>query len=142
MYVPNSVQGSYIDKVVEYKSIKDIEQNQADNFYPTVIDKELIPVLAQDGLIKLFSSSEFTIKQAYLSTHSYLDKWNEKDTSEGHLRYFLQNVALYRYKEALKVAKIISGYYVFNSLSKLALSIGELEVAEKTSIFSKNVGMV
>jgi len=51
-------------------------------------------------------------------------------------------VALYRYKEALKVAKIISGYYVFNSLSKLALSIGDLDVAEKTSIFSKNVGMV
>lgn len=68
--MPNSVQGSYIDKVVEYKSIKDIEQAHTDNFFPTVIDKDLIPVLAQDGLIKLFSGSEFTIKQAYLSTHS------------------------------------------------------------------------
>ena len=80
-----------------------------------------------------------------MTTHSYMNQWRgENDSNEGHLRYFLQNLASHRYEEAIEVARVANRFsqQFFEVLGKQCLKYVELEFAEIAFQECKNVGMV
>ena len=74
-----------------------------------------------------------------------MNQWRgENDSNEGHLRYFLQNLASHRYEEAIEVARVANRFsqQFFEVLGKQCLKYVELEFAEIAFQECKNVGMV
>jgi len=73
----------------------------------TSTEKDLILCSFTNTSAFLFSTSDFSVRKCVLSSHSYIENWNSNDDEKGHLRHFLQNIALYDFKEAMKSARIL-----------------------------------
>ena len=102
------------------------------------------PVILKDGYVYSNTRAD-GIRGQYLTTHSYMNQWRgENDSNEGHLRYFLQNLASHRYEEAIEVARVANRFsqQFFEVLGKQCLKYVELEFAEIAFQECKNVGMV
>ena len=100
----------------------------------TKLDKGLKPMIVTDGY--LFSLTPGgTIQGNYLASHSYLPLYKgHEDSNEGHLRYFLQNLALRRFSYCLVAASFIDNNEelyeaLVSALGRKALENLELELA-------------
>ena len=70
----------------------------------TAFDTDLKPIILKDGYVYSQARAD-GIRGMYLITHSYMNSWRgANDNDEGHLRYFLQNLACCRYTECMRVA--------------------------------------
>lgn len=62
-----------------------------------------------------------------------MNSWRaQNDSDEGHLRYFLQNLAAHRYADCMEVARTSQklGQTFFEIIGKQCLKYVELEIAE------------
>lgn len=86
----------------------------------TYYDRDLKPIVLKGGFV--YSSARGDgVRGQYLSTHSYMSNWRgESDSDEGHLRYFLQSLALNRYSQCIEVARTAKKFSIqfFEALGK------------------------
>jgi hypothetical protein len=76
----------------EYLKLEEVEKTKAGVI--TFVDKDLKPIILKGGHVYSHSRSD-GIRSQYLQTHGYLHQWKgAHDNDEGHLRYFLQSLAL------------------------------------------------
>jgi len=110
----------------------------------TYYDRDLKPIILKGGFVYSHARAD-GVRGQYLSTHSYMSNWRgESDTDEGHLRYFLQSLALNRYTQCIEVARTAKKFSIqfFEALGKQCLRNIELETAALAFQMCKNVGMV
>ncbi|OMJ78816.1 hypothetical protein SteCoe_21300 [Stentor coeruleus] len=141
LYSPITLFGSSVDPLRELLSIEDLDRNTRDSI--TMLEKGQKPLLLFKGVVFCHSESLGNVRGSFLASHTYLSQWRGKgDTSEGHYKYFLQNLALKRFNHCYHVAEKLGGVKIPEVLGKLALQNLDLEVAERAYQLSKNVGMV
>lgn len=142
LFKPLSLDGPQIIHLPEYLKLEEVEQNKAGII--TYLDSDLKPLILKAGFV--FSSAlSDGIRGQYLQTHTTLNSWkgaNESD--EGHMRYFLQCLALQKYQNCIEVAKVCQKYssQLFDCLGKQCLKHLELPYAETAFQMCRNVGMV
>jgi WD repeat-containing protein 19 len=142
LFVPISLDGSSIIHLPEYLKLDEVDKAKPGVI--TYIDKDLKPIILKGGFVYSYSRSD-GIRGQYLTTHSYINSWRaQSDSDEGHLRYFLQNLAAHRYAECMEVARTSQkfGQNFFEIIGKNCLRYVELEIAETAFQMCKNVGMV
>lgn len=142
LFVPISLDGPQIFHLPEYLKLDEVDK--AKPGVVTYIDKDLKPIILKGGFVYSYSRSD-GIRGQYLTTHSYINSWrSQNDSDEGHLRYFLQNLAAHRYAECMEVARtsVKFGQNFFEIIGKHCLRFVELEIAETAFQMCKNVGMV
>lgn len=67
-----------------------------------------------------------------MASHSFLNSYKGiDDTQEGHFRYYLQNMALLRYANALIAAVNMKNVKLIDILGRKCLENMELDVAVK-----------
>ena len=136
------MEGPQIIHMPEYLKLDEIDKEKPG--VVTIIDKDMTPVILSDGYI--YSSTRADgIRGQYLTTHSYMNQWRgQNDSDEGHLRYFLQNLAAHKYEDAIEVARVSNKFsqQFFECLGKQCLKFVELEIAEIAFQECNNVGMV
>jgi WD repeat-containing protein 19 len=102
MFVPCSLDGPSIVHLPEYLKLEDVDKSLAG--VVTEIDRDISPIILKNGHVSSHSKTE-GIRGQYLSTHSYITSWRSfHDTEEGHLRYFLQNLAINRFEACFQAA--------------------------------------
>jgi len=141
IYTPVSLQGPVVESVQELLSIEDLEQPERPAV--TILDKEIKPLVLTNGQLCCFSEASGSARGNYLSSHSYLDMWRGRnDNTDGHYKYFLQNLSIKRFKDCYSVAEKLNNEQISEALGNIALKNLELEIAEKAFQLSKNVGIV
>lgn len=92
LFKPLSLDGPQIVHLPEYLKLDEVEQNKAGII--TYLDADLKPLILKAGFV--FSSAMSDgIRGQYLQTHTTLNSWKGAgESDEGHLRYFLQCLAL------------------------------------------------
>jgi len=136
-----SVYGAMVEFIRELTSIEDLSQEPKESI--TLMEKGHKPLLLNNGLLYCYSQSEGMVKGNYLSSHSYLTQWRGRsDVSEGHYKYFLQNLAIKRFHQCFLAAEKLAVPSIADSLGQLALQSLDLEIAEKAFMVSKDVGKV
>jgi WD repeat-containing protein 19 len=92
----------------------------------------------------MFTHSKEGMKGMYLPTHSVIETWRETDTEETHLRYYMQNIALKRFKDCFRVIPLVRKYaaQLYELLGRQCLKHLELELAERAYQLCRNPGMV
>lgn len=94
--------------MAEFLKLEDVEKNK--NGVVTYYDRDLKPLILKNGFVYSSARSD-GIRGQFLQTHSYINSWKgPDDNDEGHLRYFLQNLALHRYQNCIEVAKVCLKY--------------------------------
>lgn len=74
----------------------------------TYLDRDLKPLILKNGFVYSHAISDGITGQ-YLQTHSSISSWRgDQETDEGHLRYFLQSLALNKYQNCINVSKACS----------------------------------
>jgi WD repeat-containing protein 19 len=142
LFCPISLEGPCIFHLPEYLKLDEVEKSKAGVI--TYIDRDLSPIILKGGFVYSYARSD-GIRGQYLTTHSYINSWRaQNDSDEGHLRYFLQNLAAHRYADCLEVARTCRkfGTQFYEIIGRHALKNVELEVAETAFQMCKNVGMV
>ena len=141
LYSPITLYGPTVDALRELLSVEDLERNTRDS--ATMMEKGQKPLLVNKGVVFCHSEATGTVKGNFLSSHTYLSQWRGKnDSSEGHYKYFLQNLVLKRFNSCYHVAEKLGAVKIQEILGKMALQNLDLEVAERAYQLSKNVGMV
>lgn len=109
----------------------------------TVISKSNKTINLSDGMVYLLTP-QATITFIPLSSHSYLRNYKRGgENDQGHLRYFLQNLSLNRFKEALLAAQFLKEFdSVFEALGKRAIEELEIELALKAYQLNQELSMV
>lgn len=103
LYVPLSLDGPTIIHLPEYLKLDEVDKQKPGVI--TYIDKDLKPIILKGGFVYSYARSD-GIRGQYLTTHSYINSWRaQNDTDEGHLRYFLQNLAAHRFSDCMEVAR-------------------------------------
>mmetsp|Transcript_32681 Transcript_32681/g.37309 ORF Transcript_32681/g.37309 Transcript_32681/m.37309 type:complete len:442 (-) Transcript_32681:811-2136(-) len=143
LYMQTSLDGPTILHIPRYSKIEDLDK--VAQGVETKINKELNPIMLRNGYVYAHSPAE-GIRGEYLSTHSYISSWRgHNDTEDGHITYFLQNIAIQRFSECFNAASIVDeelGLQLYEALGKYALKNVELPHAENAFRLCKNVGMV
>jgi WD repeat-containing protein 19 len=142
LYVHVSLEGSQIIHLPEYLKLDDVEKTKAGTV--TFVDRDLKPLILKGGFVYSHARSD-GIRGQYLQTHSYLNSWRgPSDSDEGHLRYFLQNLALQKYSNCVEVSKVSLKHSLafFECLGKQCLKFIDLHYAETAFQMCKAVGMV
>jgi WD repeat-containing protein 19 len=130
IYTPVSLNGPVVESVRELLSIEDLEEPERPSI--TILDKEIRPLVLTNGNLCCFSEAQGMARGNFLSSHSYLDMWRGRnDTTDGHYKYFLQNLAIKRFKECYVVAEKLGHDAISDALGGIALKNLELEIAEK-----------
>lgn len=108
LFKPLSLDGAQIVHMPEYLKLEEVEKNKAG--IVTYLDRDLKPLILKGGFV--FSSARSDgIRGQYLQTHSTLNSWKgSSESDEGHLRYFLQCLALQKYQNCIEVAKVCQKY--------------------------------
>lgn len=140
IYIEYSLEGSSVIPLPEYINFNEIETNAEGNVVP--LSSEVKPVMLKNGY--MFTHSKEGMKGMYLPTHSVIETWRESDTEETHLRYYMQNIALKRFKDCFRVIPLLPRYAVqlYEILGKQCLKHLELDSAERAYQLCKNPGMV
>ena len=95
LMIPHSFDGSQIIHLPEYLRIEELDKPKPG--IVTAYDADLKPIILKDGYVYSHARAE-GIRGMYLITHSYMNSWRgQSDQDEGHLRYFLQNLACCKY---------------------------------------------
>jgi WD repeat-containing protein 19 len=103
LFTNMSLEGTQILHLPEYLKLEDVEKNVKG--LVTFVDRDLKPLILKSGFV-YSSSKQDGIRGQFLQTHTSLSQWRgPNDTEEGHLRYFLQNLALKKYDNCLESAK-------------------------------------
>ena len=142
LFVTLSLDGPQIIHLPEYLKLDEVDKNKPG--VVTYVDKDLKPIILKGGFLYSYARTD-GIRGQYLTTHSYINNWRGlQDTDEGHLRFFLQNLAIHRYNACIEVAKTCLRYsqVFFEALGKQCLKYMELQIAETAFQMCKNVGMV
>jgi WD repeat-containing protein 19 len=137
-----SLEGTQIIHLPEFLKLEEVDKNKPG--VVTYVDRDLKPVILKNGFVYSHTKSD-GIRGQYLQTHTSLNSWRaQNDSDEGHLRYFLQNLALQKYSNCIEVAKLCLRHSVafFECLGKQCLRFIELKFAEIAFQMCKNVGMV
>ncbi len=124
LYVQLSLDGPQIIHLPEYLKLDEVDKNKPGVI--TFVDKDLKPIILKggflyshaktDGIRGQFIKGELILEilkyyHEYLTTHSYIDSWRGlQDSDEGHLRFFLQNLAIHRYNACIEAAKTCLRY--------------------------------
>lgn len=130
MFVPLSLEGQQIIHLPEYLKLDEVDKPKPG--VVTYIDKDLKPIILKGGFVYSYSRTD-GIRGQYLTTHSYMNSWRaQNDSDEGHLRYFLQNLAAHRYADCMEVARTSHklGQTFFEVIGKHCLRYVELDIAE------------
>ena len=142
MYLQLSLEGPTIVHLPEFLKLEDVDKNLMG--VQTEIERGLSPIILKGGYILSHSKTE-GIQGQYLTTHSYLNSWRgTHDSEDGHLRYFLQNLAINRFEACFEVAGIFQRMAdpLYETLGKQCLKYMEMAHAETAFRACKNVGMV
>ena len=143
LYKQTSLDGPTILHIPRYSKIEDLDKTTQG--VETKISKDWNPIMLKNGYVYTHSPAE-GVRGEYLSTHSYISSWRgHNDTEDGHLTYFLQNIAIQKFSECFNAAWIVEvelGQQLFEALGKYALKNVELLHAENAFRKCKNVGMV
>ena len=137
-----SLDGAQIIHLPEWLKLEEVNTNKAG--LVTYLDRDLKPLILKNGFVYSHAISEGITGQ-FLQTHSSINSWRgEQETDEGHLRYFLQCLALNKYQNCINVAKACQKLQLqfFEVLGKHCLKNLELFYAETAFQMCKNVGMV
>jgi len=103
LFVAISLDGAHILQLPEYLKLDEVDMQKPGVI--TYIDKDLKPIILKGGFVYSYARAD-GIRGQYLTTHSYINSWRaSNDSDEGHLRYFLQNLACHRYAECMEVAR-------------------------------------
>lgn len=143
LYMQTSLDGPTILHISRFDRIEDVDKtNQG---VETKIHRDLLPITLKKGYVYTHSPAE-GIRGEFMATHSYMSSWRgSSDTEDGHLNYFLQNMAIQNFAECFNVAAVVEdelAQQMYDSLGKYALKNVELLHAENAYRLSKNVGMV
>ena len=142
LYIPLSLDGTQILHLPEYLKLEEIEKTKPGVI--TYVDKDLKPIILKGGFVYSHAKTD-GIRGQFLTTHSYINSWRgAQETDEGHLRYFLQCLAIQRYHSCMDAARTCLRYsqVFFEALGKQCLKYIDLEAAEVAFQMCKNVGMV
>jgi WD repeat-containing protein 19 len=108
----------------------------------TVISKSNKTINLNDGMIYLLNA-QAAITFVALQSHSYLRSYKrEAENEQGHLRYFLQNLGLKRFREALLAAQFLKEDAAFEALGRKAIEDLEIELALKAYQLNQELSMV
>jgi len=106
--VPLSLEGPSIILLPEYLKLDEVDKPKPGVI--TYIDNGLKPIILKGGFVYSYARAD-GIRGQYLTTHSYINSWrSNNDSDEGHLRYFLQNLAAHRYLECVEAARVCTKY--------------------------------
>ena len=98
LYCPVTLFGAVVEPVRELLSVEDLNNELREAV--TIVEKGNRPLIVCNGILFCHSENQGTIRGNFLTSHSYLNQWRGRsDTSEGHYRYFLQNLVLRRYTQ-------------------------------------------
>lgn len=98
-----SLDGAQIIHLPEWLKLEEVNTNKAG--LVTYLDRDLKPLILKNGFVYSHAISEGITGQ-FLQTHSSINSWRgDQETDEGHLRYFLQCLALNKYQNCINVAK-------------------------------------
>jgi hypothetical protein len=131
VFVHQSIDGPFVSLVKNYKTLRDALENEEStlpNITAVERDLKLVQFTAHEAI--LFSASENGLRRYTLSSHNSLTNWSPEDDEKSHLRHFLQNLALYDLKEAMKSARKLDNYEVWKVFNKVALNTVDLDIAE------------
>ena len=96
LYTPLTLEGPQVKHLTEYLKLDQIDKQRPG--IETHYDRDLKPIILKGGFVYSHARGGDGVRGQYLSTHSYMSNWRgESDSDEGHLRYFLQSLALNRY---------------------------------------------
>lgn len=102
LYKQTSLDGPTIIHIPRYSKIEDLDKSTQG--VETKIGKDSNPIMLKSGYVYTHSPAE-GVRGEYLSTHSYISSWRgHNDTEDGHLTYFLQNIAIQRFGECFNAA--------------------------------------
>ena len=98
----HSLYGDSVSPVPELLSLEALQNPTSP--VTTVLEKGLQALSIVNGLLKCYTLTG-SVQSQYLASHSYLNSYKGADDNyEGHFRYYLQNIALMKYANALVAA--------------------------------------
>ncbi|CAK84014.1 unnamed protein product (macronuclear) [Paramecium tetraurelia] len=138
----NNLQQEMVHPVLEYLSMEDLQKSSPPNPSVTEIEKGVQALSLTNGTLKCFTMSRNVMGQPLIS-HSYLKSYKgADDNNEGHFRYFLQNLALFKFANAHKAALNLKNLKLFDTFGRKCLENLEFDVAQKAFQAANNISMV
>mmetsp|Transcript_39593 Transcript_39593/g.38130 ORF Transcript_39593/g.38130 Transcript_39593/m.38130 type:complete len:204 (+) Transcript_39593:3-614(+) len=108
MYIPLSLEGPSIIHLPEYLKLDEVDKTKPGVI--TYVDKDLKPIILKGGFVYSHARTD-GIRGQFLATHSYINSWRgDQESDEGHLRYFLQNLAIHRFTNCMDAARTCVRY--------------------------------
>ncbi|CAD8104509.1 unnamed protein product [Paramecium primaurelia] len=136
----NNLKQEMVHPVLEYLSHEDLHKPTDPSV--TKIEKGVQVLSLTNGTLKCFTTTRNVIGQPLLS-HSYLNQYKgSNDANDGHFRYFLQNLALFKFANAHKAAVNLKNLKLFDTFGRKCLENLEFDVAQKAFQSANNISMV
>ncbi|CAD8171970.1 unnamed protein product [Paramecium pentaurelia] len=138
----NNFQQEMVHAVLEYLSMEDLQKSASPKLSITELEKGIQALSLTNGTLKCFTMTRNVIGQPLIS-HSYLKQYKgADDTNDGHFRYFLQNLALFKFSNAYKAVVNLKNLKLFDTFGRRCLENLEFDVAQKSFQSANNISMV